>query len=573
MKTERNIRNNVKKYSFKKKNKILFSVEIILMIIMTIFNVGIAFILQGLMKIGINGNVELLGRFILTLVFYILAYGFIAILEGYIKNKYVRISMIQYKDDITTKVLKKDVRDFRRHTIGDYLSIFNNDMKTIEEDCVKGFLSITHNVFLFVFGLLAMIYIDYRVTIVICISTLLPITVSLFFAKGTSKNQNSVSLNNGNYTSAIKDSLSGLTVIKSFNVVSKVYDSLSEKNVFLEKSKEKYNNKVNVVQVMSGLSGYCVIIITFGFSVWLTLKGEMEIASVIAFIQLLNYLLNPIQQLSTLSNKYVAGKAIMNKIDNIISNDDLDDDEVIYIDNYNRNITLEHVCFSYDKEEKKVLSDINLEFEKGKSYAIVGPSGSGKSTLINLIMNYYSNYIGTISMDGVDIRKINSNSLSNLMALIQQDVYIFDDTLVNNIKMFGEYDDKEVDRIIKLAKIGNVVDERGTNYNCGENGSALSGGEKQRISIARALIKNTPILLLDEATSALDNETAQSIENTILSLNETTRIVVMHKMNENILKQYDKIIMMKKGKVVEIGTFIELMEKKGDFYSLYNILQ
>ena len=159
------------------------------------------------------------------------------------------------------------------------------------------------------------------------------------------------------------------------------------------------------------------------------------------------------------------------------------------------------------------------------------------------------------------------------MSLIQQDVYIFDDSLVNNVKLYGNYADEEVDSAIKMAQLDKLFEEKGNDYKCGENGINLSGGEKQRISIARALIKHTPILLLDEATSSLDNETAQNIEMTFLSLKETTRIVIMHKMNENILRQYDEIIMLKSGKVLEKGTFEELMNKKEAFYSLFNIMQ
>lgn len=560
------------RFDFRKHNKILFFVEIVLTIIMTIFNVGIAFVLQGFLQIGVSGNFGQLQEFVSMSIIYMLIYGVIAILEGRIKNKYVRNSMTKYNKYVTSKILNKDIREFRKHSIGEYLSIFNNDLKIIEEDCVKGLINITLNIFLFLFGLIAMILVDFRVTIVIIVSSLLPVAVSLFFSKGTSETQKEVSQNNGNYTSSIKDSLAGLIVIKTFNAVSKVYDVLKNKNIFLEKVKEKYNNRINTIQVLSLLSGYCVILITFGFSVWLVLKGELEVACIITFIQLLNYLLNPIQQISVLSSKYIASKAIMKNIDDTIMNSTFVKNETVQVESFNKSIMLKNVSFSYD-DEKKTLLDINLEFEKGKAYAIVGPSGSGKSTLINIIMNYYSNYSGTVAIDDADIKSIDADSLCNLMALIQQDVYIFDDTLLHNIKMFGEYEKKDVDRIVEITKIDEIIDERGADYHCAENGSDLSGGEKQRISIARALIKDTPILLLDEATSALDNETAQSIENTILSLKETTRIVVMHKMSENILKKYDKIIMMKNGRVVESGTFDELMERKKDFYSLYSILQ
>ena len=186
-------------------------------------------------------------------------------------------------------------------------------------------------------------------------------------------------------------------------------------------------------------------------------------------------------------------------------------------------------------------------------------------------MGYYRDYRGTVAIDGDDIKSFSADSIYDLMSLIDQKVFLFDDTIRNNITMFAPFSDEDVNRAIKLAGLDEVIRKRCEDYRCGENGNTLSGGERQRIAIARSLLKGSSVLLVDEATASLDNETARYVSSAILALKELTRIVVTHRLDESILKQYDGIVMLKNGIACEIGTFKELMEKRGQFYSLYMV--
>jgi ATP-binding cassette subfamily C protein len=178
-------------------------------------------------------------------------------------------------------------------------------------------------------------------------------------------------------------------------------------------------------------------------------------------------------------------------------------------------------------------------------------------------------------MDGTDIRNINIDDIYKIMSIIHQNVFIFDSTVKDNITLYKDYSDDEINTTIKLCGLYNFVNSKPKKLleNVGENGVLLSGGEKQRIAIARAIIKKTPILILDEATSSLDSETAHSIENSLLDIDELTCIVVTHNLSESILKQYDSIIAMKDGQIEEQGNFYDLLDKKGYFYSLYNVFK
>ena len=214
-----------------------------------------------------------------------------------------------------------------------------------------------------------------------------------------------------------------------------------------------------------------------------------------------------------------------------------------------------------------------MNIQKGEKIAIVGMSGSGKSTLLDLLLYFYDVTSGHISIDNQDLQDISSESLYNLMTVVQQDIYIFDDTLSANITLNHPFAEDDIKQAIQQSGLENYIleNELGLQTLCGENGSNLSGGQKQRLSIARALIRKTPILLLDEATSSLDNQVTTEIENSILKIRDLTALVITHKLNETILKKYDRILFMKDGVIVEDGSFVDLMDRKGEFYKLFGL--
>jgi ABC-type multidrug transport system fused ATPase/permease subunit len=308
------------------------------------------------------------------------------------------------------------------------------------------------------------------------------------------------------------------------------------------------------------------------FGAYLALNtGEITAGVVIVFVQLMNFVINPI---STFPQLWASRKSALALIDKLALalTEQVEQKGVIVDQSLNKAIELKHVNFGYE-EDNTILKDVSVKFEAGKSYALVGGSGSGKSTLLNLLMGSYLTYEGEIIFDGNELKEVNLDSLYDLMSIIQQNVFVFDSSIKNNITMFKDFDEQKIKLAIKQAGLATMIEQKGMDYACGENGNGLSGGERQRISIARCLLKGSSVMLVDEATAALDVETAVAITNSILDIKNLTKVVVTHRLEESILKRYDKIFVMQNGSLIEQGTFDELMQSNGYFRSLYMVSQ
>jgi subfamily B ATP-binding cassette protein MsbA len=250
-----------------------------------------------------------------------------------------------------------------------------------------------------------------------------------------------------------------------------------------------------------------------------------------------------------------------------------DENNLEKIQKFEDKIEISKLNFSYSNNSKSILSDINLNINKGEKIALVGTSGSGKTTLTNLLLKFYDFNFGDIKIDNKSYNKINTKSIRNLIGLVSQEPILFNNTIKNNI-IYG-HDEVSNDKIIeaaKIAKIDEYVSSLDKKYDTliGERGSLLSGGQKQRLSIARAIIKNPPILVFDEATSSLDSESEQKVQEAIDNLvKDRTVIMIAHRLTT--IKNVDRIIVLKDGEIKETGSHDELIEKNGYYKKLYNI--
>lgn len=487
--------------------------------------------------------------------------------------KFFAKPMKQYRDYVFERLMKKGIQSFSSESSALYISALSNDIKVIEEEFIGKIQAAIQVGVTFIGALVMMIIYSPLLSAIAILLSLLPIIVSIIFGNKAAIAEKNVSNKKEKYLSLTKDVLTGFTVIKSFKAEDNVTSLHNDVNISVSTA-QKRRSKINVnISYSSGIAGGLLQIGVFLMACVFAIKGigSVTAGTAIVFVQLLNYILSPIQILPGFYSGVKASFALIEKIA-IELEKNIDESGEDISPELKKGIFIKDLAFSYD-EDKKVLDNINIDFKKGGCYALVGASGSGKSTLLNLLMASYHNYQGEIIFDDTELGKISAHSLYDLVSIIQQNVFVFNNTIKENITMFKEFNEDEINQAIKSSGLEKLINERGKDYLCGENGSSLSGGERQRISIARALLRKTPVLLVDEATSALDAETSFEVLDAILKLKEHTRIIVTHDLDENILRRCSELFVLKNGELIEKGTFDALIEKKGYFYSLYTVSQ
>lgn len=552
------------------KNKMCFIASVIMTIVMSFLNLMISWLIQQIMDSMANQNMQSVVRCAWIAASVVIAYTVANAVYRAVYPRFLQRAMQQYRDYAFSRLTQKSLRSFSKEGTALYVSALTNDCTSIENNYLAATFTLIEFLFCFLGALIMMLYYSPVMLVLAVALSFLPVAVSMTAGNRLTEQEKEISKKNERFVSIVNELLSGFPVIKSFRAETQASRLFSQRN---EQAEEAKKNKRRTEQLISLLANDAGIIAQMGIflaGAWLAISGKGVTAGVvIVFVQLMNYILNPISQVPLLWSNRKAAIALMEKLSDALS-ENVREEGREKLNGFSEKIEVKDLTYGYEPESH-VLKDLDVQFDAGKSYAIVGGSGSGKSTLLNLLMGSSSNYRGEICIDGVSIKNIESESLYQLMTSVQQNVFVFNDTIRNNVTMFHEFPDKEVTLALERSGLSEFIEKRGEDFVCGENGANLSGGERQRISIARALLRKSPILLVDEATAALDAATARAVSFSILNLVGMTRIVVTHRLEEAILRRYDKILVMKNGTICEQGNFDTLMQQKGQFYSLFQI--
>lgn len=533
----------------------------------------ISWVMQQLIDLigGHESAFNLLQLTIITLVL-IGEIAFANIISYHFKPKFITRGISGYKEYVFGELTKKNISAFSGENSSTYISALTNDIQTIEQGYLSNTFSMLESLLTFIGAMVLMIWYSPLLTLIAIGLALLPLSVSVLTGNMVAAEEKKVSDKNEAYTSTLRDSLGGFSVIKSFKAEPQMIRIFNENVQELAKAQCRKHKMRILVQMLGSIAGITAQLGVFIFGAYFALSGKgVTAGTTIIFVQLMNYVISPIGIIPTCIAERKAAKALITKVANALNANVREESKAEHKE-LGKSITVKDLSFGYEPE-KQVLKNVNCTFELGKKYAIVGASGSGKSTLLNLLMASYRNYDGAIYYDDTDLREIGSSNLYEIDSIIQQNVFVFNATIKDNITMFRDFPEEQINEAIRLSGLFTLIKEKGADYLCGENGSGLSGGEKQRISIARSLLKKSQVLLVDEATASLDAETAYQVSSAILGLKDITSIVVTHALDEGLLKQYDNIITLKSGSIVESGTFDELIAKKGYFYSMFTISQ
>lgn len=464
---------------------------------------------------------------------------------------------------------------YSRNNSGQMMSKLVSDLFDISEFAHHGpenlFISLVKIVGAFIF----LFFINKKLALPLI---LLVIVMFVFSFRQNAKMQETFMENRrkiGDVNASLQDTLSGIRVVQSFANEDIERAKFKKSNeAFLVSKRDNYHCMGSFMSSNLFFQGM-MYLVTLVYGGYLIAQGEMQTADLAMYALYIGIFISPIQILVELVEMMQKGLSGFRRFLDVMETESeiRNADNAAELTDVKGHVRYDHVSFHYSDDETPVLSDISIDIPAGKSIALVGPSGSGKTTICSLLPRFYDVTGGSITVDGKDIRGLTLKSLRSQIGMVQQDVYLFDGTIKDNIA-YGKpgASDEEIIKAAKCASIHDFIMELPDKYDTyvGERGTRLSGGQKQRISIARVFLKNPPILILDEATSALDNESERWIQKSLeeLSKNRTT-ITIAHRLST--IRDADEIIVITEEGIAERGTHAELLEKNGLYAAYYNM--
>lgn len=556
---------------YMKQNKVLLLFTILTSIIASLGYVFMAVLLQKLLDIAVEKNMQQFIPMVLFSIFYFVMLGIFLYLQSLLSKRITCKIIKQIRTDVFKGIVSQSMGDFGKRNTADYLSIITNDVKMIEDNFLLPFFEVVQYTVIFISSFVLMIYFDVIVTIVVFVAITLMFLVPSLLGKELEKRQNTLSSQLADFTTKLKDILSGFEIIKSYSMKQYVIQKFDKENSDTIHTKYSVDKLFALNEGLSSFLALMVQIVVLFLSAYFIITERITVGTLLGMVQVSSNLANPLIMIFTNIPKIKSIQPIIEKL-TVLSKYELNEVPKKQSATFNSVVSISNLSFAYEKQNR-VLDKINLHIKKGKKYVIVGKSGCGKTTLVKLLAGYYTEYSGKILYDNTDLNMMNENDIVQLSSIIHQNIYMFNESVYDNICLHEDYSKESIDKAVKASGLNDVIEKlpEGLLYEAGENGSNLSGGQKQRIAVARALIRNKPILILDEGTSAIDMQTAYDIENHLLKIEGLTIITITHNLKKELLELYDNIIYMENGEIIERGTFEELTSVPSRFLKYLTI--
>ena len=552
-----------------REHKRIIGVIIGCLLISTGLNLCIPLISRQIMDDGfIGGNKSLLIKLVLiTLVIY----GVNSLIDIIKEKKRVDISSkIQYflSEQSFSHLMKLRMSYFNSTNYAEILNNVNMDISKMTSVADSSVFFVITQAFSMVGGVIGLFIIDYRMTILVLIFIPVKCIVMKHFAKKQKSIMDDFIISNQKYARWFGDTVGGVKEVKLFNILDKKHKEFAlNQNTLIDKQKQmnmlnQWNSIVDTIMV-EVLSTLLYIV-----GANLVFELQLSVGSVFSYITYSAYVTGPISAILNigylLSGIIPSTKRYYEFMDLREEADNGKIAEPVFGE-----LTLENIFFSYEID-KPILIDVNLKFPMGSKTALIGRNGSGKTTIINLLTRLYEPMNGQILLKGVNISEITLEAYRNMVSVVSQQIYLFNDTIRNNICLYKQVSDEVIEDACKDSSLDEFLEEVSLDYVVGQNGAMLSGGQKQKIALARALVHDKPIIIFDEATSNTDVYSEHQINGLLHTrLKDKTVIVITHK--KEILSEVDQIVMLKEGVVVETGCYNELLNKSNEFRNMLDL--
>lgn len=521
-----------------------------------------------------DGETRALAIICVIVLISILLKNFFLYLSMYYLNPIRNNIINDMRGKMYRKILALPVGYFNEQRKGDIMSRLTNDLAEVEGSSISVLETVFKEPITIILFLIYLIVLSPQLTLFLLI--LLPVSGLIIGRIGRSLKKQSSRMQEklGSILTTIDETLGGIRIIKAFNAEKKQLKKFNTQNEDLFKIKNRANRRRDLASPVSEVLGICAVVAILWYGGRLVLKNTfLDPGDFLTYIAIFSQLIQPLKSLSTASYNMRRGAASIERIESLIDVDEAikEDQNALLLPSFNDCIEFKNVGFAYG--DKVILENIDLKINRGKMIALVGSSGSGKSTLADLLPRFHDVTSGEVLIDGVNIKRYSLQSIRNQMGIVTQEPILFNDTISNNISL--GMDNASNEQIIQASKIANAREfilrkEEEYHTNIGDRGSKLSGGEKQRLTIARAILKNPSILILDEATSSLDTESERLVQDAINHLMEhRTSLVIAHRLST--VRHADEIIVLQSGRIAERGSHEELMKKDGFYKKLIDM--
>lgn len=487
-------------------------------------------------------SVEELFATLLGSVAYVVFYILLAVFYRFVKTRILTEARYFLKKDIFTGIMNRSVAEFDAGSSAEYINELSNHMNLFETVYFGNIIGVFECLLSFGAATAICIMVQPLMLILMIALAFFTMGVTRLAAKPLERSMKYFTDRMEEYTSEIKDDFEGFRLIYSFGILPHILRKHEKKNREMEDAKRISTNCRILCAWAGQFVGLLSTVLVMAMAAYFSLKGMFSAGMVIAFGHLIGNIVSPITQIPSIVADFRAAKPLQTRFEKLLREKEERGTE--YLPVLEKGITLEHLSFGYG-EDREVLHQLSFPFRVGGHYAITGRSGSGKSTLLSLLLGYYSDYSGEIYFDDIELRQLKRECMGELVGVVSQDTFLFNDTIYNNIALFDErYAPEEVKSALERAGLKELIDSlpEGLDTIVSENGKNFSGGEKQRFSLARALLRKKKILLLDEFTANLDAGTAEEIEERVHGMKDCLIIAVTHRTEPKILRRYDRVL-------------------------------